>query len=102
MKKPRELTREEVRDNFLEHVRKIVEYWGKLDAPVVDRLGGVAFSMLAAFDGCSELPAFILAPRPHPEDKEYNIGEGDNYYPENNKEVNCDISGELHENFFKE
>jgi hypothetical protein len=45
------------------------------------------------------LPAFILAPLPGKEDKQYHIDNEENYYPENhNANIKCDIAGGLHDN----
>lgn len=106
MEQPRELTEEEVRDNFLDHVRNMVFYWQnqqKQGYPINDCIEGVAFSLLVAIDGGTSLGcSFILAPMPHEENKEYNIENGENYYPENhNSDVKCDIGGSLHEHFYK-
>ena len=44
------------------------------------------------------LPGFRLAPMSHKDDKQYNIDNGENYFPINNEDdVNCDIAGGLHE-----
>lgn len=101
----REYTEEEVRQQFLDHVRHLVNYWDKESrvANQKERLNGLAFSILSAIDGCSaSLPSFILAPLPHEDDKQYHIDNGDNYYPENHKlDIKCDIAGDLNENFYK-
>lgn len=104
MKRPRQKTEEEVRTEFLAHVRGLVEYWHDVEGrDPKDKLNGLAFSIMAAIDGCSvDIPAFILAPFPHEEDKKYSISKRNNYYPENHKSnVKCDIAGSLHDNFYK-
>jgi hypothetical protein len=100
----REYTTEEVREKFLRHVNSLVEYWARedLDSPYVmkDRLGGLAFSIMSALDGCSmNLPGFIVAPCPHEDDKEYAINNNEDYYPQFplGDEKICDIAGGLHE-----
>lgn len=94
----RELTPDEVQERFLEHVRAIVDYWEReARAPTVrEKLDGLAFSILAAIDGSSVLPRFVLAPDPHPEDRAYHEEQGEDWYPEA-PAVACDISGDLHE-----
>jgi len=103
-----ELTREQVIDNFLRHIKGITKYWATIDLKENDnieyRCEGVAFSILTMLDGCSgDMPGFIVAPYPHEEDKEYTIksdGENAEWYPQNHEsEVNCDIAGGLHELF---
>ena len=100
----KEKTKEEVREEFLGHLRMMVSYWEKLEGnhSTKERLEGLAFSMLVAIDGGTNLPSFILAPMPHEDDKEFHTNEGEDYYPENHEsDVKCDISGSLHEQFYK-
>ena len=101
----KEKTVDEVRNEFLLHIKTLINYWEKepTQNTVKDRLSGLAFSILVAIDGCAMgLPSFILAPLPHEDDKQFNIDEENNFYPENhNSNVNCDISGCLHELFYK-
>lgn len=101
----REYTSEEVKQQFIEHVRGLVNYWDResIVQTQSERLQGLAFSILVAIDGCStSLPAFVLAPSPHEDDKQYAIDNGDNYYPQNNElDIKCDISGDLHDSFYK-
>lgn len=97
--KPRELTEEECRTAFIEHVRALVDYWSDDDARKGDlhsRLSGLAHSILAAIDGCAFLPAFELKTLPHESDKEYNESNGDNWWP-----TGTDIAGGLHELLYK-
>lgn len=94
-----ELTTDEIRTKFLRHIWHMIDYWEKEDRPetVRERLEGLAHSMLSTLDGCSgELPSFIVAPHPHPEDKAFYISEGENWYPMN-EEAEGDIGGCLHE-----
>jgi len=93
-------TKEEVREMFLRKVNAIVEYWNNLTGtPEKEKLNGVAFSILATIDGCNvDLPGFILAPCPAPEDQEYLKTCDENWFPENHEsKVQCDIAGGLHE-----
>ncbi len=103
MDHPREYTKEEVREIFLNHVRMMVDYWdNQPNQSCKSRLDGLAFSILTDIDGFSGgCPAFILAPCPHPDDKEYNIDNGENYFPRTDEKlINCDIAGELHDNYY--
>ena len=98
---PREYNKDEVRAQFLRHINGLVQYWEK-EARTPDslsKLEGLAFSIMGAIDGCAvDLPKYILAPDPHPEDREYHKRLGENYFPENHESgVKCDISGGLHE-----
>jgi len=102
-----EYTEDEVRQAFLEHVWQTIDYWdGAYDQKVAqyacrEKLEGLAFSLLVMLDGCSaDLPGFIVAPCPHPDDKAYLQGEGENWYPENHDtDIACDIGGGLHDIF---
>jgi len=96
----KEITTDEVKEKFLEHVRVLVRYWDNQNEQTsFEKLSGLAFSILSTIDGSSlDLPKFILAPDPHKEDKEYHIDENSNYYPDNNDiDIKSDISGGLHE-----
>jgi hypothetical protein len=99
----RAFTEDEVREKFVGHVRMLIDYWTNEThkQTVKERLEGLAHSMLATIDGCSMgLPSFILAPNPHPDDKKYHEELGDNHWPVNEAEINCNISGGLHEILF--
>lgn len=101
----RELTEDEIRNEFINRVHDIIDYWDiNLNSKSKrDKLEGVAFSILSLIDGCQiGHPRFILAPNPCPEDKEFWREEGaSTYYPENYmNNINCDISGCLHELFY--
>jgi hypothetical protein len=100
----KEKSMEEVREEFLDHVRFMVDYWDNVEKDTTkEKLSGLAFSILVALDGCaSDLPAFIVAPLPNKEDKQYLIENEEDYYSENhNSDVKCDIAGSLHELFYK-
>lgn len=104
MNTSREFTEEETRNAFLHHIRELVDYWDAADKETTkEKLNGLAFSILVALDGESlALPAFIVAPSPHEEDKQYCIDNNENYYSENhNSDVKCDIAGSLHDQFYK-
>lgn len=91
----REYTNEEVRSMFLNHLNVMVRYWAS-DSRTMDKeeaMRGLIHSILTTIDGNSMLPAFSLMARPHPDDKEYHCGLGENYFPEPN--IENDISGEL-------
>jgi hypothetical protein len=104
MENPREKTEEEVRNEFLDYMWAIIDYWEKESRAVTsrDKLEGLMHSVLATLDGSAAvLPAFIVAPLPCEEDKEYDISKGENYYPYNNPDnIKCDIGGSLHELFY--
>ena len=103
--KSREFTEEEIKEQFLDHVRMLVNYWDKETSKQTqtERLSGLAFSILSAIDGCSvSLPSFILAPLPHEDDKQYAVDNEENYYPQNHElDIKCDIAGGLHDSFYK-
>lgn len=99
----KEYTEEEVLEEVRAHIRTMINYWAtvQLDRPSKDtleyRLEGLSHSLMSMFDGCAaDLPGFIVAPRPHEDDKQYHIDNNENYYPENHESnINCDIGGSL-------
>ena len=104
MDDPREMTEEEVRQEFLEYIAVMVNYWDHT-APARtqrERLSGLVHSLLVMLDGGTDLPKFIVVPDPHPDDREFHRGEGDNWWPENLETgVRCDIAGSLHEQWYR-
>lgn len=92
----REKTTEEVREAFLAHIRNLCFNWSRQEGSKRQILEGLAFSILVTLDGCGPLPGWFLAVKPHPDDKEFHIEEGDDYYPEELK----NIAGNLHERFY--
>lgn len=93
----REYTKDEVRAKFLNHVWSLIDYWEAEDRISSNRgkLEGLAFSMLVLLDGGTSLPGFRVLPDPHPDDKQYHQGRGEDYFPE----ATIDIAGGLHELF---
>lgn len=106
METPREYTKEEVTERFLNHIRTMVNYWDRQpDKSSEEKLEGLAFSILVMLDGCSlGFPGFIVAPLPCEEDKDFCINEEKiNYFPQNHEiedKINCDIAGGLHNLFY--
>jgi hypothetical protein len=75
-------TKEETRDEFLRHIKYLVRYWAKASGPqtIEDRCDGVAFSILACIDGCTEVPAMTLRVNVHPSDRAYRRQAGENWH----------------------
>lgn len=76
-------TKQEVVEEFLNHVKGMVNYWENEERRPTsrDKLEGLAFSFLVMLDGGSVgMPAFDLIPSPHPSDKEYHQEQGENWY----------------------
>lgn len=100
----KEYTKEEVQEKVINHILHLIEYWDENDQTpeTVDKLEGLAFSILSMFDGSTmDIPQFIIAPDPHPSDKEYLRSVNSNWYTENhNSDVKCNIGGYLHELLF--
>lgn len=78
----RAYTKEEIREQFLEHIKELIKYWARLPNKSLEDVGeGVAFSILNIFDGTTmNLPAFDITVRPHPDDKGYNVARNENWY----------------------
>ena len=73
-------TSEELTGEFIEQIRDLVKYWATLkDQTPEERCSGLAFSILSMLDGETDLPAFDLVARPHPEDKAYFIQRGERW-----------------------
>jgi hypothetical protein len=93
--KPRQYTTEEVQEKFLRHIWGLIGYWENDDRTPTSqgKMEGLAHSIFAAIDGSSmALPAFIVAPLPHKDDKAYNIGNKENYFPINPRKENGDAA----------
>ncbi|MFE4571359.1 hypothetical protein [Paenibacillus chitinolyticus] len=101
----REKVADEIVAELIEHIRGQICLWESMDISSLDKLNGLAFSILVALDGDADgVPGFIVAPRPHPDDKQFNKDRGINYYPENHQldeEIKADIGGILHEHLYK-
>ena len=93
----RALTQEEMQNELLEHIHNMITYWEREERAVTTRekLEGLAFSILVAIDGGTELPAYALIPVSSEADIAYYKEQGKNYYPENAD----DIAGCLHDRF---
>lgn len=92
-------TKEEVRKEFLDQIHWLVRFWAtdKDEMTILERCDGVAFSILTIIDGSSMmLPAFNLSTCPNPEDKQFHIQEGSDYY-ENGMIINDDVM--LHDEY---
>lgn len=97
MTEPREYTPEEVRSLFLDHVRDLIDYCDRANPSKREALEVLAHSILCAIDGGSlDLPSFELKPSPHPDDKEFCVSEGENWFPDG-----VDIAGLLAGNLFR-
>lgn len=110
--KSREYTPEEVQEKFLKVVWNLVDHWEKEGRAHTSqaKLEGLAHSIMALIDGnVGFMPAFILAPLPHKEDKSYYESQGQNFFPCNPRSkktgastrVKCDIGGHLAYKLFR-
>ena len=90
-------TKEEMREMFMGSAKHLALYWSKVENESdYEKIMGFLHSMLCIIDGVSGgFPASIdLVLRPHPEDKQFNIDNGDNWV-EDGMCINDDIM--LHE-----
>ncbi len=89
----RAYTRSETLDLYLDHIAENCRYWSRLEGKTtLQKLQGLAFSILVMLDGESELPACEVTPISHKEDTLDRIKDGDNWFPQG-----VDIAGDLHE-----
>lgn len=94
---PREKTPEEVSEKFFRHADKIVQVWSEVQLgddmnkhypdntdPFVIKGHAMLYTLFGTLGGDNvELPAFIVAPNPSPEDKEFCIQTEQDWYPDN-------------------
>jgi hypothetical protein len=98
MTEPREYTSEEIREQFFDHIDRLIEYWGSDDVKhrnTQERLEGLAFSFLTMLDGApvNMLGGFRVFPNCHGGDPEYLKDQGENWWPPNEGESN--LRGEI-------
>jgi len=98
----REYTTEEIKYMFIKDIINAINHWAEIQ-PITeklttrDRLYRLAFSILVVLDGEDmSWPAFILAPNPCKEDKQFKIDHKKNYFPNCNLKIKGDIAGDLH------
>jgi hypothetical protein len=95
-RKPRQMTREECRDAFLDQAWRILECWesNEREPSARGKLEGLVHSLFALIDGrVGYFPGFRLAPQPHPDDRQFNKEQGQDWWPSASKAT--DIGGEL-------
>jgi hypothetical protein len=102
--KPRILTREELRHQFLAHLVSTARYWEKESRAETswDKVSGFLFSVLSTLDGCAGgLPGFAIVPIQTEEDAAYAREQGFDYPapfgPDDLPEGVVDLGGSLHE-----
>lgn len=78
----RAYTPEEVREQFIQKVYVLMNYWSTIPGQTKESAcDGLAFSLLAMLDGSNiDFPAVDMSPAPHPDDKAYLKANGDNWY----------------------
>jgi hypothetical protein len=99
-----EIETDEVRDQLLLGMWEAIDTWEGYEGKTVrERLTGCVFSILAGLDGAGDFPQCIVAPNPHPDDREYRQSEGMDWYPENHEiedQVRANMGGTLHDAFY--
>jgi hypothetical protein len=101
MRESREITKEELREQFLDGIRGLVNYWNRVgNTSQRDKLDGLAFSILNMIDGMSgNFPCPLkLVVEYTEEDKEYCIENGNNY-PVDGMVINDSVM--LHELYYE-
>lgn len=98
MSEPRQYTTDEIRQQFIEHVRFLINESSRdLTRTCEDRIALFAFSLLCVFDGVTDgMPAFNLVPATHPTDMEFRRSHGENWWPPEGDGQNI-ANGALHE-----
>ena len=79
----KQYTNEEIRIQFINHLKMLVDYWDSLpNKSSKQKLEGFLHSTLVTIDGgCGGMCGFQLIPSVHPSDKEYCIKNNKDYYP---------------------
>ena len=89
--KPRQITQEEMQDQFFHKLWEMIQYWETVMPtvrPVRNRLEGLAFGFLTLLDGTAGgPPPFDVYPNPGDKDKEHNEESGRNWWPPREEEV---------------
>ena len=81
MSNPRAITKEEARKMLLKQFAALINYWSQREGTTQSKMSGLVFSILNVFDGTSiAMPAFNITPAPHPDDKQFLIDEGANWF----------------------
>lgn len=93
------ITSEELQQRLLYHFRSLAKYWAKQHPDSAeDACNGMAFSVLTFLDGCTgDMPSVELIARPHPDDKQYHIDNGEDWI-EDGTVINT--GGYLHELYY--
>ena len=80
----------------MQAMRHDIEFWANHEpaGDIRERMYSLVFSLLNTFDGTKLMPGlplidFVL--RPHPDDKAYQHGKGENWY-EDGQVINDDVS----------
>ena len=80
--KPRAKTEVETKKQIVDYLKMSMDYWeGLPNKTIKERLHGMVFSMLVMLDGESWFPCMDIIIRPHVDDKEYQKGMGNNWFP---------------------
>jgi hypothetical protein len=105
---PREFTEDECRERFLRRIWDLIDYYLRETrrAEVEQKLEGLAFSILSILDGASiQMPGFAVVPKGCSDDSVYHRVHGEDWWPYNRPEamgaIKCDLSGSLHDLFYK-
>lgn len=85
--------KKELQEDFVKHCKVLATYWSKQEGTQLENMEGFLHSLFVTFDGCSGgFPCAIdLVLRPHPEDKDYCIANGEDWV-EDGLVLNDDVS----------
>ena len=98
---PHELTQEEMRHHFMLEVMRLITYWEENERfpGVREKLEGLVNNLFLLLDGTAKFPTFELVPRPCPEDREFSLAHGEDWWPTQEVDEDKCIGGPLHEYF---
>ncbi|MFL1475160.1 hypothetical protein ACJOYF_18365 [Acinetobacter baumannii] len=92
------IPKEKIRDELLGQFRNLARYWAQHEGTDLEKCEGLVHSILTTIDGLGVFPAIDLVIRPHPDDKQYRIDNGDDYI-EDGTVINDDVV--LNDLFFR-
>jgi len=79
---PREKTMDEVRKEFFERVvARCVDVVFNENKSKKDAVEAAIFAVLTTLEGSGDFPFCAVVPQPHPDDKQFWEGEGEDWYP---------------------
>lgn len=96
--KPREYTKEEVRQMLYKHMKDLCKYWSQQKRETEEeRMLGLCHTLLSTFDGSvGDFPAIDLRLSTHPTAKEFYKSNGENWFKDGMVINDCIMASEFY------